>query len=123
MFEISIKACFCGAHRLIGYQGQCANLHGHNWEVEIFLGASGTNRLGMLIDFKLLKELLHDVLAGMDHKDLNGLPMFKKDNPTSENIARYIFCQIAPKVKLAKCRLERVRVSETAGTAAYYSRR
>lgn len=123
MFEISIKASFCGAHRLIGYNGQCAHLHGHNWEVEIFLGAAKPDRLGMLIDFKLLKKILHDALAGIDHRYLNELPIFRKINPTSENIARYLFHQIAPQIKSSHCRLERVRVSETANTAAYYRRR
>jgi 6-pyruvoyltetrahydropterin/6-carboxytetrahydropterin synthase len=123
MFEISIKSQFCGAHSLPGYKGPCANQHGHNWEVEIFLGGARTNRLGMLVDFKDVKEILRDVLVKIDHRNLNQLPFFKKTNPTAENIAKFIFDELVPKLNSSNYRLRRVRVSETAGTAAYYSRR
>lgn len=123
MFEISIKSHFCGAHRLNGYDGLCANLHGHNWEVEIFLRGARTNRLGMLVDFKDVKEILHEVLAKIDHQNLNALPFFKKVNPTAENIAKFIFDELFPKFNSSHYRLTRVRVSETPGTAAYYRRR
>lgn len=120
MFEISIKGHFCGAHCLKGYDGPCANLHGHNWEVEVFLRGPGLNRLGMLMDYRLLKELLRKVLADLDHQNLNLLPHFKKNNPTAENIAKFIFNKLAPQIRPANCRLQRVRASETPGTAAYY---
>lgn len=120
MFEISIKSHFCGAHRLKGYQGKCARLHGHNWEVEIFLRGNKTNRLGLLVDFKTLKELLGEVLEGLDHRNLNQLPAFKKENPTAENIARFIFNKLSPKIRRAAGRLHCVRASETPGAAAGY---
>ena len=146
MFEISIKSHFCGAHRLIGYKGKCANLHGHNWEVEVFLRGTRTNRLGMLVDFKNVKEILNGVLAKLDHQNLNALPIFKETNPTAENIAKFIFDELFPKFNSnppatlgarpqhfaqrcgqvalrAGCRLNRVRVSETAGTSACYGRK
>ena len=131
MFEISIKSHFCGAHKLNGYIGPCANLHGHNWEVEIFLRGTKTNSLGMLVDFKNVKEILNGVLAKIDHQNLNAFPIFKKTNPTAENIAKFIFEELAPKFNSnppqrgrssrAGCRLDRVRISETPGTAAWYS--
>jgi len=135
MFEISVKSHFCGAHKLNGYIGPCANLHGHNWEVEIFLRGTQTNRLGMLVDFKNVKEIINRVLVKLDHQNLNALPIFKKTNPTAENIAKFIFDELFPKFNSsnppatlgvalrAGCRLHRVRVSETAGTAACYGRK
>ena len=123
MFEISIKDHFCGAHRLKGYDGLCANLHGHNWEVEIFLRGSKTNHMGMLVDFKQVKETLLSVLKKIDHQNLNALPVFKKINPTAENIAKLIFNDLFPKFNSTDCRLDRVRVSESAGTSAYYGRK
>lgn len=122
MFEISIKSHFCGAHRLKGYAGLCANLHGHNWEVEIFLQGAGTNRLGMLVDFKDLKKELNVVLEQLDHHDLNTIRAFRKTNPTAENIAKFIFDALVHKFKSSRCRLNRVRISETPGTSAYYGR-
>ncbi|MDD5679603.1 MAG: 6-carboxytetrahydropterin synthase QueD [Kiritimatiellae bacterium] len=123
MFEISIKSHFCGAHRLAGYQGPCVNLHGHNWEVAIFLRGAKPNRLGMLVDFKEVKEALQGVLGRFDHRNLNDLPIFKKTNPTAENIARLIFNELAPDLKSSKYCLHRVRVSESAGTSACYGPR
>ena len=145
MFEISVKSHFCGAHKLNGYIGPCANLHGHNWEVEIFLRGTQTNRLGMLVDFKNVKEIINRVLVKLDHQNLNALPIFKKTNPTAENIAKFIFDELFPKFKSsnppqrgrslragppatlgvalrAGCRLDRVQISETPGTAACYRR-
>jgi len=123
MFEISIKSHFCGAHCLKGYKGPCANLHGHNWEVEIFLRGIKTGRAGMLVDFKDLKKALDTVLVKLDHQDLNALRAFNKKNPTAENIAKYIFDQLFPRFNSPACRLNKVRISETPGTSAYYSQR
>jgi len=120
MFEISIKGQFCGSHRLRGYDGPCANLHGHNWEVEVFFRGGRLNKLGMLVDFKLLKKHLQRLLAKLDHKDLNRLPWFKKRNPTAENIAKLIFDEFLKKMRDSNCPLQRVRVSESPGTAAWY---
>jgi 6-pyruvoyltetrahydropterin/6-carboxytetrahydropterin synthase len=123
MFEISIKGQFCGAHRLNGYAGPCANMHGHNWEVEAYFRGNRLNRLGMLVDFRTIKALLHQILAQMDHHDLNLLPPFKKTNPTSENIAKFIFTELA-RSDGGNCRLHRVRVSESPGsTATYYGKK
>lgn len=119
MFEISIKEYFCAAHRLKGYKGSCANLHGHNWEVEAFFRGNRLNRLGMLVDFRIIKGLLHRILAKMDHHELNQLPCFKKVNPTSENIAKFVYNELARKTR-TDCRLHRVRVSESPGSAAIY---
>ena len=57
--------------------------------------ASGElDKIGMLIDFKRVKKVLAKVLEKMDHKFLNSLSFFKKTNPTSENIAKYIYQQL-----------------------------
>ena len=120
MFEISIKSNFCGAHSLTGYKGLCANLHGHNWEVEVFLRGAKLNHLGMLVDFKDVKKTLQAVLEKLDHQNLNTLPIFRKTNPTAENIAKFIFDELEPEFHSPNFRLNRVRISETPGTAAYY---
>ncbi|MEI6157091.1 MAG: 6-carboxytetrahydropterin synthase, partial [Atribacterota bacterium] len=69
----------------------CANLHGHNWDVEIFVRGSRLNALGMLVDFRDIKAAIREVMKEIDHTDLNQLPAFLRENPTSENLARYLF--------------------------------
>ena len=97
MFEVSVQASFSAAHQLRGYKGRpvgqaskCENMHGHNWKIRIFVSAKKLNKQGMVVDFTDLKNSLNRVLSGLDHKNLNNIPYFRKINPTSENIAKYI---------------------------------
>ncbi len=55
MYELEISRHFSGAHRLVGYPGGCANLHGHNWLVTVCLEAEKLNEIGIAYDFKDLK--------------------------------------------------------------------
>ena len=120
MFEISVQGHFCGAHHLAGYDGPCCNAHGHNWEVEVFLRGTQTDQVGVLADFKEIRAALQEVLAELDHQDLNLLPAFEDVNPTAEHIARHLYQRLSTQLNDALCRLHRVRVSETPGTSAVY---
>ncbi len=120
MFELSVKTHFSAAHRLVGYDGPCANPHGHNWEVEIFLRGSKLNELGMLMDFREIKGALREAMKELDHVDLNELPSFVRANPTSENIARYLHGKVAEKLTDGHCWVHKVTVCETPGTTSSY---
>ncbi|MBR2179782.1 MAG: 6-carboxytetrahydropterin synthase QueD [Selenomonadaceae bacterium] len=94
MFELTVRAEFEAAHHINGYNGKCQRLHGHNWSVEAVVEGRELDKLGMLIDFKILKAELNKVLDELDHRYLNELPFFSKEagkNPTAENLAQYIF--------------------------------
>jgi len=71
----------------------------------------------MLMDFKILKNRLQDILEPLDHKYLNEINYFKKVNPTSENIAKYIY----DRVKGQDSRVEAVTVWESDNCSARYS--
>jgi 6-pyruvoyltetrahydropterin/6-carboxytetrahydropterin synthase len=66
-------------------------LHGHNWKVEVVATKDKLDKTGMVLDFKYLKMKLNGILEKLDHKHLNNIPYFRKVNPTSENIAKYIY--------------------------------
>jgi 6-pyruvoyltetrahydropterin/6-carboxytetrahydropterin synthase len=102
MYTIKVEASFSSAHRLREYKGKCEELHGHNWKVEIAVAKEELDKIGMLLDFRLLKRKLNSVLEKLDHKYLNDIPYFKRVNPTSENIARYIYGRLKPKVAALK---------------------
>jgi len=121
VYEVSITAHFSAAHRLKGYRGACAAVHGHNWEVEVFVRGERLNRTGILMDFRKLKEAVRQAVATLDHADLNSLPAFRAANPTSENIARLLYERLAPRLTRGGRRLARVRVRETPGSAAGYA--
>jgi len=120
MFELSVKTHFSAAHRLVGYDGACANLHGHNWEVEIFVRGQSVNNLGMLVDFRDIKAAIKEVMKEVDHCDLNQLPMFLRDNPTSENLARYLYVKLGLYLNDERHRVCKVTICETPGTTASY---
>lgn len=91
MFEIKVSAEFEAAHRIAGYPGKCDRLHGHSWTVEASVIGSKLDELGMLVDFKLVKGYLRDLLETLDHRMLNELEPFKTVNPTAENIAKFLY--------------------------------
>ena len=120
MFEISREDSFSGAHRLRGYQGKCESLHGHNWRVKVFVGAEELDELGMVIDFAVLGKQLDEALGAVDHKYLNEAPPFDKINPSSENMAKYIFEEMSRRVNTPRARVTRVMVWETDRSCATY---
>ena len=120
MFELAIIGDFAAAHRLHGYEGNCKDLHGHTWKVEVVIAADQLDKIGMVMDFKVLKMKLKDLLSNIDHVYLNDLAAFQKDNPTTENLAKYIFEEFS---KICRpLQLKRVRVWESQSASVTYSR-
>ncbi|MDI6641123.1 MAG: 6-carboxytetrahydropterin synthase QueD [Elusimicrobiota bacterium] len=109
-FELSVIGNFSAAHSLRGYTGKCEELHGHNWKVELVVRGKKLNRIGLVEDFSCLKKLLNSQLEKFDHKYLNNIKPFDKINPTSENIAKYLFEIIYEKLK-SQANLSIVRVT------------
>ncbi len=116
MYEVLVKAGFSAAHKLRNYRGKCENLHGHNWKVEAAVSSKKINKNGLLVDFGILKDKLKAALDRLDHTYLNQLEYFKKKNPTSENIAKYIFDTL----KESGVPLDRVSVWESDTSCATY---
>ncbi|MBD3878820.1 MAG: 6-carboxytetrahydropterin synthase QueD [Quinella sp. 1Q5] len=121
MYEIEVKAAFEAAHYIDGYAGKCARLHGHNWEVVAVVHGEKLDRLGMLIDFKVLKAELKKVLEEFDHRFLNELDSFAKENPTAENLAREIYKRLASsEIFSDSAKLYAVRVHESPSSCVTY---
>ncbi len=91
MFELKVKTRFAAAHQLAMVGRICENLHGHNWQVEVYVKGDQLNDAGVLADFGDIKRAVRSVVDGeLDHKFLNELPAFADTQPTSERIAIYI---------------------------------
>jgi 6-pyruvoyltetrahydropterin/6-carboxytetrahydropterin synthase len=120
MYKIKIVTSFSAAHSLRNYKGKCESLHGHNWKVEVVVSSDQLNPPGMVMDFSELKKITGDVLENLDHKYLNDLEYFKTNNPSSEEIAKYLFISLEPQILKKKCRLEEIRVWETENSCAIY---
>jgi 6-pyruvoyltetrahydropterin/6-carboxytetrahydropterin synthase len=118
MYSIKIEADFSAAHNLRGYKGKCEDLHGHNWKVEVKVTQNKLDKTGMLMDFKILKHIVYGILEKLDHKYLNNISYFKKVNPTSENIARYIYDNLKSAIPCLKS----VTVWESHNSCATYAK-
>ncbi len=120
MYELTVRDEFAAAHYLRDYPGACERLHGHNWKVEVCIRAQKLDEIGVALDFKILKRHLKEVLDDLDHRDLNTHPAFQDQNPSSENIARYIFERLAEKLSAYPVTLYRVTVCETERSCASF---
>ncbi len=118
---IRVEGHFAAAHAVRGYDGSCERLHGHNFTVTAVAEATTLNEIGIAVDFKELSAWLGAVLEIMDHQNLNELPIFSKRNATAENIAAFVYEQLAPKVKSSGARLRRVTVEESPKYAASFT--
>lgn len=120
MYEVTVWSYFSGAHRLRHLQGKCEELHGHNWKVEVTVASPKLNREGVVIDFKILKSKLEKVLKALDHSYLNDLPYFSKVEPSSENIAKYIFKHLSIELRNYPVSLNKVCTWESETSYATY---
>jgi 6-pyruvoyltetrahydropterin/6-carboxytetrahydropterin synthase len=93
--------------------GKCANLHGHNYVLEVVVAGEIDQASGYVMDLKLLSEVMsRQVIQDVDHRNLNtDVPWLKGRIPTAENLA-LTFCErIRP--ELPEGLLWSVRVWET----------
>ena len=123
MYEVTVEAGFSSGHYLRNYHGKCENPHGHNYKVRVTLHGRELDEAGLLLDFKLLKQVMRPVVDRIDHQMLNDLEPFTVLNPSAENIAKFFYDQT--NVQLAEMTRGRVRVKdctiwETDTTTATY---
>jgi|SRR6187402_754153 len=91
MFEVTVEATFSSGHYLRNYRGKCENPHGHNYKVLVTLVGKELDASGLLLDFKLLKQVMRPVVDYLDHQMINDLKPFDTVNPSAENLAKYFF--------------------------------
>jgi len=120
MYELKIITQFSAAHRLENFYGKCEALHGHNWKVEVYLQGERLDEAGLVKDFGELKARTREVLEALDHKYLNDLPEFRHQNPSSENLARYLFDRLTATLNTNSVRVSRVSVWESDTSCASY---
>lgn len=121
-WRLTVTSSFSSAHQLRNYCGKCENMHGHNFGVELCVeGDRLTPDTEILVDFKVLKKALNQVLDTLDHRHLNEVPPFDKENPSSENLARHIFTEVAALLADQPVRVVFAAVSEKDSSRAEYS--
>ena len=124
MFEVTVEASFSSGHYLRNYYGKCENPHGHNYRVLVTLAGEELDEAGLLLDFKLLKQVLRPTVDYLDHQMINDLEPFTTLNPSAENLARYFFERTASQLHEmsgGRVRVKDCTVFETDTSYARYS--
>jgi len=114
--EIYREFTFESAHRLphVPAGHKCARLHGHSYRVQVHVSGPVGEQSGWIMDFAELREAFAPLLAQLDHYYLNEIPGL--ENPTSENLARWIWRRLKPTLPL----LSAVQVRETCTSGCIY---
>lgn len=122
MYKLMIETGFSAAHQLRGYKGKCENLHGHNWRVQVSVVSELLNEIDLVIDFHELKEITNEIVSNLDHKIINNVHPFIEKNPSSENIAKWIYEALRDRlrVKFDHIRVSSVTVWESSTASATY---
>lgn len=112
--EITRRFRLESAHRLpnVPADHKCARIHGHSFRVTIVVGGDVHPDLGWIVDFAALDTAWRPLHDALDHRLLNEVPGL--ENPTSENLARYIF----ERLELPGGELLAVTVHETCTSSA-----
>lgn len=105
------------AHWLPKYEGKCQRLHGHTWHIIVEMCGEPNEKSGMVIDLHAMKELVDPLLERFDHRAVNDLVSM----PTCENLAKYIYDELAHLITPLDVSMESVTVQEGEGGYAKYS--
>lgn len=130
---------FCAGHRLLGHEGKCANLHGHNYVAEIYVSGSEVDEVGRVVDFAVINQLFKGwiddnwdhgmILASEDTNAIEAMAQVEPNkvfplpyHPTAENIARYLLTEVGPKLLASvqgyELKLTKVVIWETEKSSA-----
>ena len=120
MYEVTVKTGFAAAHQLRLYDGKYENLHGHNWTAQVTVEADELDSIGVGIDFVKLKVMVEKNLSELDYHNINEVPPFDEQNPSAENIARWLFLKLKVEVNTNLTRVKRVEIFEMEGCGASY---
>jgi 6-pyruvoyltetrahydropterin/6-carboxytetrahydropterin synthase len=120
MYDVTVKTGFAAAHQLRLYDGKYENLHGHNWTAQVTVEADELDPIGVGIDFVRLKAMVEKNLSELDYHNINEVPPFDEQNPSAENIARWLFLKLKVEVNSNLTRVKRVEICEMEGCGASY---
>ena len=119
MFEISVETHFNASHELILHDGLKEPKHNHNWSITAIISSEKLNNIGIVMDFHAIKKMLNKITARFENKSLNDFDYFRHNNPSAENVAKYIFEQLEPQLP-KNVKLAAIGIIEEPGCKAKY---
>jgi len=120
MFTISVETSFWASHQLVLPEGSKEPVHHHNWLVSAVISSDKLNSMAVVMDFKELKAMVDDIVAEFDNMALNEISYFRQNNPSAENVAKYIYEKLRAKLPEG-VKLQNIRIVEEPGCAANFS--
>ena len=124
MFTISVETHFWASHQLVLPDGSKEPPHHHNWSVTADVSPLQRNKLnsmGLVMDFRRLAAMVDKTIAEFDNMALDKIGYFQQNNSSAENVARYIYEKLEPKLPQG-VKLEAIRVVEEPGCSAKFAR-
>lgn len=110
---------FEAGHHLEPYEGRCEFSHGHSYHMEVSVIGIPDPKTGLLVDFKIIKDVVNEIIDELDHNYLNDYFNF---NTTCEHMIRYLWCAIENKLP-TQVDLEEIKLWETRKSHATLNRR
>jgi 6-pyruvoyltetrahydropterin/6-carboxytetrahydropterin synthase len=119
MFTISVERHFQASHQLTLPDGSKEPVHSHDWVVTASLSSEKLNNMGVVMDFRALKAMIDETVADFNNKALDSIAYFQQNNPSAENVAKYIYEKLL--IELPEgVKLQNVRVVEEPGCSATF---
>lgn len=119
MFTISVETHFTASHQLTLPNGSKEPLHRHNWTVTADVSSKKLNNMAVVMNFQKLKAIIDNIVAEFDNEALNKVRYFQQNNPSAENVARYIFGKLEQKLPKG-IKLGNIEVVEEPGCSARF---
>ncbi len=119
MFTISVETHFQASHQLILPDGSKEPLHSHDWVVTTTVSSENLDDMGVVMDFRALREMVLNVTAELDNTALGEVEHFRQNNPSAENVAIYVYEKL--RVELPEgMELRSIEVVEEPGCSAKF---
>jgi 6-pyruvoyltetrahydropterin/6-carboxytetrahydropterin synthase len=121
MFTISVETSFHASHQLALPDGPKEQLHEHDWAVTADVGSEKLDRMGLVMDFGCLTSAVDSIVSELDNTTLEGIEYFRQHNSSAENVAKYIYEKLEPRLP-KEIRLLSISVVEEPGCSAKFSK-
>ena len=119
MFTISVERHFRASHQLTLPDGSKEPVHHHDWVVTASLSSEKLNNMGIVMDFQVLKAMIDKTVSGFDNKALEEFDYFQRNNPSAENVAKYIYDKLLIELPNG-VKLQNIRIVEEPGCSVKF---
>ena len=119
MFAVSVETRFQASHQLVLADGSKEPAHNHYWSVTANVSSDKLNNMGVVMNFQELKAMINEAIAEFENSALETIDYFQRNNPSAENVAKYIYEKLHTKLPKG-VKLRNIRIIEEPGCSAEF---